>query len=60
MNGNFVKTRDKNVATELQESGFTFLGEAGGIFTFVNDGKVNFSAEERKQKKIVLTDIMSI
>ena len=58
MKYNFIKTSDKDIASNLRTHGFTAIAQEGDIYVFLNDGKYQFSADE--QKKIVKTDILSI
>jgi len=46
---NFVKTESKSVRDELRTAGFTELPMQGKFYVFVNDGKLDFSAEEKKE-----------
>ena len=52
----FIKTQDESTALQLCELGFTELPKQGSFFIFINDGKANFSLEEKK--KLIYTNIM--
>ena len=53
---NFIKTTDPDVAKDLKGFGFTELPKEGKFFCFINDGKMQFSAEDKK--KVVFTNKM--
>lgn len=53
---NFIQTQDEGTAIQLRSLGFTELPKQGSFFVFINDGKANFSSEEKK--KMVYTNIM--
>ena len=55
---NFIKTQDVSTSQELKRLGFTELPKQGSFFVFINDGKADFSAEEKK--KMVYTNIISV
>lgn len=55
---NFIQTRDEGTAIQLRSLGFTELPKQGSFFVFINDGKANFSSEEKK--KMVYTNIISV
>lgn len=52
----FIKTQDVSTSEQLKKLGFTELPKQGSFFVFINDGKANFSSEEKK--KMVYTNIM--
>ena len=54
----FIKTQDESIALQLCKLGFTELPKQGSFFIFINDGKSNFSLEEKK--KLVYTNILSM
>lgn len=58
MKNNFVKTSDEKMADKLIENRFTFICKQNGIYTFINDGKLLFSDDEKK--KLIYTDILAI
>lgn len=46
---NFIKTQDIETAKKLREEGFQEITETGSkFFTFVNNGTISFSEEEKK------------
>lgn len=55
---NFIQTQDKETAIQLRSLGFTELPKQGSFFIFINDGKANFTLEEKK--KMIYTNIMSV
>ena len=50
--GQFVMTRSNLVAEVLKKSGYTLLYDQNDTWTFLNNGKHNFSEEERKHTVI--------
>lgn len=58
MKSNFIKTSDEKMADKLIESRFTFVCRQGNFYTFINDGKLLFSDDEKK--KVIYTDILAI
>lgn len=44
----FIKTRDKETAEKLKELGFKIINESGGMWTFLNDASIRFSADDNK------------
>lgn len=55
---NFIQTQDEGTAIQLRSLGFTELPKQGSFFVFINDGKTDFSAEEKK--KMVYTNKICI
>ena len=55
---NFIKTQDVPTSEQLRQLGFTELPKQGSFFVFINDGKANFSSEEKK--KLIFTNIMTM
>ena len=55
---NFICTSDENTADKLKEQGFQLVSNEHGMFTFINNVKLNFSDEEKK--KISYTNMLSI
>lgn len=55
---NFIQTQDKGTAIQLRSLGFTELPKQGSFFIFINDGKANFTSDEKK--KLVYTNILSM
>lgn len=53
---NFIKTQDAELAESLRKQGFKELKAQGKFFVFINNGKVNFSAEQNK--KLAFTNKM--
>lgn len=54
----FIKTQDAELANTLRTLGFKELKSQGKFFVFINNGKVNFSAEEKK--KLAYTNKMEV
>lgn len=44
----FIKTRDKETAEKLKGLGFKIINESGGMWTFLNDASIRFSADDNK------------
>ena len=56
---NFIKTDNAETIKVLKNQGFTFLGEdKSGIAVFLNDGKLTFS--EDTKKNMVFTNLISM
>lgn len=55
---NFIRTSDENTAKLLEESGFTFLHKEGTFSIFLNDCKMNFSDDIKKE--ILYTNMMNM
>lgn len=55
---NFIQTQDEETAIQLRSLGFTELPKQGSFFIFINDGKANFTSDEKK--KLVYTNILSM
>jgi len=55
---NFICTSDKSTADKLKEQGFQLISNEKGMFTFLNNAKLNFSDAEKK--KISYTNMLSI
>lgn len=45
----FIKTSDEELAVVLRASGYKELKKQGKFFVFLNNGKLNFSAEQKKK-----------
>lgn len=54
----FIKTQDAELANTLRTLGYKELKEQGKFFVFINNGKVNFSTEEKK--KLIYTNKMEV
>ena len=54
----FIKTQDAELAEVLRGQGFKELKPQGRFFVFINNGKANFSKEERK--KVAYTNKMEV
>lgn len=54
----FIKTQDAELANTLRTLGYKELKEQGKFFVFINNGKVNFSTEEKK--KLMYTNKMEV
>ena len=50
MKQNFIKTSDVSTAETLIRLGFQQIDEQGGIYTFLNTGKLQFSDDIDKSK----------
>ena len=50
MKQNFIKTSDTSTAETLIRLGFQQIDEQGGIYTFLNTGKLQFSDDIDKSK----------
>lgn len=50
MKQNFIKTSDVSTAKALIRLGFQQIDEQGGIYTFLNTGKLQFSDDIDKSK----------
>lgn len=55
---NFIKTQDEELANTLRSLGYKELKAQGKFFVFINNGKVNFSTEEKK--KFIYTNKMEV
>lgn len=51
----FIVTKDADVARQLRDNGFGLVSSSNGIFTFINNDKVNFDLSEVRDK-IVYTN----
>lgn len=56
----FIIVKDKATADKLKSSGFQFISENNGVYTFVNVIPQHFSFNEVDASKIAYTDILSI
>lgn len=54
----FIKTQDAGLAEVLRSQGFKELKPQGKFFVFINNGRANFSVEQKK--KIVYTNRMEV
>lgn len=50
MKQNFIQTTDKSTATTLLNLGFQKIDEQNGVYTFLNDNKLQFSNVVDKSK----------
>ena len=50
MKQNFIKTSDSETASKMINLGFQKIDEQGGIYTFLNTGKLQFSDDIDKSK----------
>lgn len=55
---NFVKTSDKDTADKLIKAGFTLVNKDTSVWTFLNNGPMLFSDDEKK--KIIYTNALSV
>lgn len=44
---NFIMTTFEDTAKQLLSEGFKLINKSGNQWTFLNDGKMNFSSKER-------------
>lgn len=58
MKQQFIRTSDCQVAEELRKNGFAELAKQGSFYVFINNGKINFSDEEKK--KVVYSNLMTV
>jgi len=54
----FIRTQDEATKNLLLKCGFTFLNKEGNFYIFLNDGKVSFSEDVRKE--VFYTDKLSM
>ena len=54
----FIQTDDEAIARKLKANGYTLVAQEGKIQTFQNDGRMHFSAEEKK--RVVFTNKMMV
>ena len=54
----FIKTQDAELAKQLRTLGFKELKPQGKFFVFINNSKINFSAEDKK--KLAYTNKMEV
>lgn len=47
---NFIRTMDADTATLLLNLGYRKIDEQNGVYTFLNDGKLNFSDDVNMNK----------
>ena len=55
---NFIKTSDEELAKTLRFSGYKELKKQGKFFVFLNNGKLNFTQDQKK--KMVYTNKMEV
>ena len=60
MKQNFIKTSDASTAETLIKLGFQQIDEQGGIYTFLNTGKVQFSDSDIDKSKIQYINTLCI
>ena len=59
-NKKFIITMDKSIAEKLQDQSLILLSDNNGSYVFMNNGKLNFGAEENKDilTKIAYTNVL--
>lgn len=59
-NQKFIITMDKSIAEKLQDQSLILLSDNNGSYVFMNNGKLNFGAEENKDilTKIAYTNVL--
>lgn len=60
MLGKFITTTDKVVAEKLKDKGLQMVLGMGNVYTFINEGNINFSDDEDIDKKIFYSDKLFI
>lgn len=60
MIGKFITTTDKEVADKLKDKGLQMVLAMKNVYTFINEGNMNFSDDEDIDKKIFYTDKLFI
>lgn len=56
----FIIVKDKETADKFIASGFKFIGESSGAWTFINAAPQNFCFEEIDKTKFVYTNVLSL
>lgn len=49
MKQNFIRTSDETTKETLVSCGYTLLNQEGSFYIFLNDGKMNFSDDVKKE-----------
>lgn len=60
MIGKFITTTDKVVAEKLKDKGLQMVLAMKNVYTFINEGNMNFSDDEDIDKKIFYSDKLFI
>lgn len=58
MKNALIKTKDKESADRLITLGFQLISEDSGVYTFVNDGTIQFSKTE--ELKITYSNVLHV
>lgn len=58
MINHFIKTTDDETALKLKAEGFSLISKDGNVYTFLNDGKMNFADEDKK--KMAFTNVLAM
>lgn len=58
MINHFIKTTDDETALKLKAEGFSLISKDGNVYTFMNDGKMNFADEDKK--KMAFTNVLAM
>lgn len=58
MVNHFIKTTDDETALKLKAEGFSLISKDGNVYTFMNDGKMNFADEDKK--KMAFTNVLAM